>query len=57
MASPHSRDEKPETAPPRGYEGGFTEIDPARERALVRKLDFHIVPVVMLLYLLSFVDR
>jgi len=32
-------------------------IDPAEERKLVRKLDAHIVPVVMLLYLLSFIDR
>jgi hypothetical protein len=27
------------------------------EQKLVRKLDTHIVPVVMLLYLLSFLDR
>ncbi|TGJ71576.1 hypothetical protein EYR41_003535 [Orbilia oligospora] len=31
--------------------------DPAFEAALVRKLDFHIIPVVMLLYLCSFLDR
>ncbi|KAF3229482.1 hypothetical protein TWF191_001204 [Orbilia oligospora] len=31
--------------------------DPASEAALVRKLDFHIIPVVMLLYLCSFLDR
>lgn len=43
--------------PPKGYEGGQPEIDRAKERKLVRKLDFHIVPVVMLLYLLSFLDR
>lgn len=33
------------------------EIDPAKERRLVRKLDLHIIPVVMLLYMLSFLDR
>lgn len=38
-------------------EGGYGEIDKAAERRLVRKLDVHIVPVVMLLYLLSFLDR
>ena len=43
--------------PPKGYEGGRPEIDPVKEKKLVRKLDMHIVPVVMLLYLLSFLDR
>ena len=42
---------------PKGYEGGRPEIDPVKEKKLVRKLDLHIVPVVMLLYLLSFLDR
>ncbi|KAJ4266021.1 hypothetical protein NW762_003994 [Fusarium torreyae] len=32
-------------------------IDPAAEKALLRKLDMWIVPPVMLLYLLSFLDR
>ncbi len=41
----------------RGYDGSHPNIDPAKERKLVRKLDLHIVPVVMLLYLLSFLDR
>ncbi|KAK4611753.1 hypothetical protein CLAFUW4_12918 [Fulvia fulva] len=40
-----------------GYEGGTIELDRAKEKKLVRKLDLHIVPVVMLLYLLSFLDR
>jgi hypothetical protein len=33
------------------------EVDPIAEAKLVRKLDLFIVPVVMLLYLLSFLDR
>ena len=33
------------------------EADPVFEAKLVRKLDAFIVPVVMLLYLLSFLDR
>ena len=33
------------------------EIDHAAEKRLVRKLDLYIVPLVMLLYLLSFLDR
>lgn len=32
-------------------------IDPRFEAQLVRKLDLYIIPVVMLLYLLSFLDR
>lgn len=55
MAS-YGDDEKADTARPRGLEGGI-DIDPAREKQLVRKLDLHIIPVVMLLYLLSFLDR
>lgn len=33
------------------------EVDPLFETKLVRKLDIFIIPVVMLLYLLSFLDR
>lgn len=29
-------------------------VDPKAERKLVRKLDTHIIPIIMLLYLLSF---
>jgi hypothetical protein len=32
-------------------------IDHAAERKLVRKLDFYIIPITMLLYLFSFLDR
>lgn len=32
-------------------------VDPVFEAKLVRKLDMFIIPVVMLLYLLSFLDR
>ncbi|KAK6333795.1 hypothetical protein TWF730_003978 [Orbilia blumenaviensis] len=32
-------------------------VDPVLEASLVRKLDFHIIPIVMLLYLCSFLDR
>lgn len=32
-------------------------VDPVFEAKLVRKLDLFIIPVVMLLYLLSFLDR
>lgn len=34
-----------------------TEIDHVAERRLVRKLDRHIVPLIMFLYLFSFLDR
>ena len=33
------------------------EVDPLFEAKLVRKLDAFVIPVVMLLYLLSFLDR
>jgi hypothetical protein len=36
---------------------GLPAIDKKKERQLVRKLDRYIIPVVMLLYLLSFLDR
>lgn len=38
-------------------EAGRSDIDLAKQRKLVRKLDVHIIPMVMLLYLLSFLDR
>lgn len=38
-------------------EGQLEELDVAGEAKLVRKLDLFIIPVVMLLYLLSFLDR
>jgi hypothetical protein len=33
------------------------EVDPVFEAKLVRKMDLFIIPIVMLLYLLSFLDR
>ncbi|KAL1601694.1 hypothetical protein SLS60_006609 [Paraconiothyrium brasiliense] len=38
-------------------EGSLEEVDPIAEAKLVRKLDLYIIPVVMLLYLFSFLDR
>lgn len=38
-------------------EAGPVDIDQIKQRKLVRKLDIHIIPMVMLLYLLSFLDR
>ncbi|KAK8222118.1 hypothetical protein M8818_000288 [Zalaria obscura] len=38
-------------------EAATLELDPVREKKLVRKLDLYIIPPVMLLYLLSFLDR
>ena len=35
----------------------LSDIDHEAERKLVRKLDLHIIPIVMLLYLFSFLDR
>lgn len=49
-------------APDAGKEGEeigsqLDGIDPVFEAKLVRKLDLYIIPVVMLLYLFSFLDR
>jgi hypothetical protein len=49
-------------APPRSIESDeigrqLDGVDPVFEAKLVRKLDLYIIPVVMLLYLLSFLDR
>ena len=35
----------------------LVEIDHAAENRVVRKMDLHIIPIVMLLYLFSFLDR
>ncbi|KAK4930128.1 hypothetical protein LTR28_011689, partial [Elasticomyces elasticus] len=43
--------------PEKELEVGGLELDLRAEKRLVRKLDVHIIPVVMLLYLLSFLDR
>ncbi|PSK50354.1 hypothetical protein B9Z65_298 [Elsinoe australis] len=42
---------------PRATEYVLRDIDPKKEKALVRKLDACIIPIVMLLYTLSFLDR
>ena len=44
-------------SPTKLEDAGDVEIDHVAEKKLVRKLDLHIIPVVMLLYLLSFLDR
>ncbi|CZT16033.1 related to MFS transporter [Ramularia collo-cygni] len=40
-----------------GSEESAFGIDPVREKALVRKIDKHVIPMVMSLYLMSFIDR
>lgn len=50
--SPEEREymtESPQNAPP--------VIDAALEKRVVRKLDRHVVPLVLVLYMLSFLDR
>lgn len=32
-------------------------VDPETEKKLIRKLDLHIIPMVMWMYLMSFMDR
>lgn len=40
-----------------GIETGEIHIDPKKEQKLIRKMDLHILPFVVLLYLFSFLDR
>lgn len=55
--------EKEETAKPESLHRATREdianieIDHAAEKELVRKLDLNIIPIIMLLYLFSFLDR
>lgn len=39
------------------YEESITAIDRDAEQRLIRKMDIHILPFVVLLYLFSFLDR
>ena len=52
-----SRPEEPIKSDAEDIEGQLEDVDPIAETKLVRKLDIFLVPVVMLLYLLSFLDR
>jgi hypothetical protein len=49
--------EQKTTATAETLDNDLPAVDKAKERQLVRKLDLYIVPVVMLLYLFSFLDR
>ncbi|KAL8369832.1 hypothetical protein RB595_000261 [Gaeumannomyces hyphopodioides] len=48
--------ENPKDEPKRDYSGAVTVTDPA-EVALVRKLDWRIMPTLMVMYFLNYVDR
>lgn len=58
----HEKDETAQVEPlyniptREGVETGL-DIDHAAEKRLVMKLDLNIIPIVMLLYLFSFLDR
>lgn len=60
----HSQDaEKEISSPPDGNSslgqgnGQQEEIDLAREKILMRKIDLHLIPIIMISYLFSFLDR
>lgn len=50
-----------DVGPPMGYDDGDRNevpiLEEKMERTLVRKIDLNILPVVVLLYLFSFLDR
>ncbi|KAG5291437.1 high-affinity nicotinic acid transporter [Histoplasma ohiense] len=62
-AKPFDMDEKAISPPPSSTskkdasDNEAVEIDPVQVKALVRKVDCHIVPFLVLLYLFSFLDR
>ncbi len=51
----HDETSQKETVLENGYRG--IELGGREEKALIRKMDVHLIPVIMLLYLLSFLDR
>jgi hypothetical protein len=57
MAAPKNASTLQEHKVTETFGDGLPAIDRKKERQLVRKLDRYIVPVVMLLYLFSFLDR
>lgn len=58
-AMPDSANQSDTEAKAATYTAGSSNIilGGPEEKALIRKLDLHIIPVVMTLYLLSFLDR
>ena len=55
--SPNERILGPREESPLKLDSEPIEVDHVAEKKLVRKLDLYIVPIVMLLYLFSFLDR
>lgn len=53
MESPHKVDNSSQD----DVSSGPPAIDEEKERTLIRKMDLHILPFVVLLYLFSFLDR
>ena len=41
----------------KGYTHVIAELPPAEARRILRKVDYHLVPLLALLYLVAFVDR
>ena len=53
-----SRDSVPgEKRAEEAYDEALAGLDPAAEKRALRKVDWHILPVVFLFYLFSFLDR
>jgi hypothetical protein len=57
VTEPKTDDGVATTYGPNGPVDDLEAIDVQAERRLVRKIDLHVVPMVMLLYLTSFLDR
>ena len=57
MANLKAIEKRPTPTTDNGADDDNIEIDHVAEQKLVRKLDRHIVPMIMLLYLFSFLDR
>ncbi|CAE6494197.1 unnamed protein product [Rhizoctonia solani] len=53
----HPPNSPQKTSSPSVADEGLTNTEDAEDRALMRKVDWHLLPILTLLYLLSFLDR
>lgn len=56
VASDSNSDEELRTAD-KGYTDVIAELPEAEKRRILRKVDWHVIPILTLLYLVAFVDR
>lgn len=58
LAQPEFEEDKPLVAPERAeYEALLQKFDKARTKKLLRKIDYRLMPILTVLYLVSYMDR